>query len=135
MIQQYLTNRAQRFTSRWIVLGIDLILIAFTFVLSYLIRFNLTLNFDIEKLFLQLPVIMGIALVSFLIIGSYKGVIRHTGVRDVYNIFNAICLASIMTIFMVMLNREMGVKEDFTVPLSIIIIHSMLAFMSMRSEE
>ena len=133
MIQQYLTNRAQRFTSRWIVLGIDLILIAFTFVLSYLIRFNLTLNFDIEKLFLQLPVIMGIALVSFLIIGSYKGVIRHTGVRDVYNIFNAICLASIMTIFMVMLNREMGVKEDFTVPLSIIIIHSMLAFMAMTA--
>ena len=133
MIQQYLTNRAQRFTSKWIVLGIDLILIAFTFVLSYLIRFNLTLNFDVEQLLLQLPVIMSIALISFLITGSYKGVIRHTGVRDVYNIFNAICLASIITIFMVMMNREIGVKEDFTVPLSIIIIHSMLAFMALTA--
>lgn len=133
MIQQYLTNRAQRYTSKWIVLAIDLILIAITFVLSYLIRFNLTLNFDIEKLFLQLPVIMAVALLSFLITGSYKGVIRHTGVRDVYNIFNAICLASIITIFMVILNREMGLMEDFTVPLSIIIIHSMLGFMAMTA--
>src|SRR5690606_10857388 len=37
------------------------------------------------------------------------------------------------TIFMVMLNREIGVKEDFTVPLSIIIIHSMLAFMALTA--
>src|SRR5690606_37904173 len=108
-------------------------LIAFTFVLSYLVRFNLTLNFDIEKLFLQLPVILGIGLSSFLITGSYKGVIRHTGVRDVYNIFNAICLSSIITIFMVILNREMDLMEDFTVPLSIIIIHSMLGFMALTA--
>jgi len=133
MIQQYLTNRVQRYTSKWIVLAIDLMLIAFTFVLSYLVRFNLTLNFDIEKLFLQLPVIMAIGLVSFLVTGSYKGVIRHTGVRDVYNIFNAICLASIITIFMVILNREMDLMEDFTVPLSIIIIHSMLGFMALTA--
>src|SRR5690554_6638820 len=133
MIQQYLTNRVQRYTSKWIVLAIDLILVATTFVFSYLIRFNLTLNFDIDKLFLQLPVIAGIGLLSFLVTGSYKGVIRHTGVRDVYNIFNAICLASIITIFMVILNREMDLMEDFTVPLSIIIIHSMLAFITITS--
>tara|TARA_R110002020_G_scaffold164412_5_gene351102 strand:- start:10836 stop:12602 length:1767 start_codon:yes stop_codon:yes gene_type:complete len=76
---------------------------------------------------------MVIGLVSFLITGSYKGVIRHTGVRDVYNIFNAICLSSIITIFMVILNREMNYMEDFTVPLSIIIIHSLLAFMALSA--
>ncbi|HUH46279.1 MAG TPA: nucleoside-diphosphate sugar epimerase/dehydratase, partial [Arenibacter sp.] len=119
--------------SKWIVLAIDLVLVAVTFVLSYIIRFNLTLNFDSAKLFLQLPVITGIGLISFLITGSYKGVIRHTGVRDVYNIFNAVCLASIITIFMVILNREMDLMEDFTVPLSIIIIHSMLAFMALTA--
>lgn len=133
MIQNYLTNRAQKYTSKWIVLAIDLTLIAITFVFSYLIRFNLTLDFDIDALFLQLPIIMVIGLVSFLITGSYKGVIRHTGVRDVYNIFNAICLSSIITIFMVILNREMNYMEDFTVPLSIIIIHSLLAFMALSA--
>ena len=133
MIQHYLTNRAQKYTSKWIVLVIDLMLVCITFVLSYLVRFNLTLNFDIDKLFLQLPVIMVIGLLAFLVTGSYKGVIRHTGVRDIYNIFNAICLSSIITIFMVILNREMNYMEDFTVPLSIIIIHSLLGFIALSA--
>ena len=133
MIQHYLTNRAQKYTSKWIVLVIDLMLVSITFVFSYLIRFNLTLNFDSDKLLLQLPVIIIIGAISFLITGSYKGVVRHTGVRDVYNIFNAICLSSIITIFMVILNREMDFMDGFTVPLSIIIIHSLLNFIALTA--
>jgi len=133
MIHNYLTSRAQKYTSKWIVLAIDLILVAVTFIFSYLIRFNLTLDFDISKLVLQLPIIVLISLVAFLITGSFKGVVRHTGVRDVYNIFNAICLASIITIFMIILNREMEVMEGFTVPLSIIIIHSLLCFIALTA--
>ena len=133
MIHNYLTSRAQKYTSKWIVLAIDLILVAITFILSYLIRFNLTLDFDISKLVMQLPVIILISLVAFFITGSYKGVVRHTGVRDVYNIFNAICLASIITIFMIILNREMEFMEGFTVPLSIIIIHSLLSFIALTA--
>tara|TARA_R110002167_G_scaffold364086_1_gene585325 strand:- start:3197 stop:4963 length:1767 start_codon:yes stop_codon:yes gene_type:complete len=76
---------------------------------------------------------MVIGLLAFLVTGSYKGVIRHTGVRDIYNIFNAICLSSIITIFMVILNRGMNFLEDFTVPLSIIIIHSLLGFIALSA--
>jgi FlaA1/EpsC-like NDP-sugar epimerase len=126
-------NNAHRYASKWLVLVIDLSLIAFSFVLSYLIRFNLTMDFDIDKLFIQLPIVVCIALVSFLWIGSYKGVVRHTGVRDVYNIFNAICMSSIFTIFMVILNRQTGFMEDFTIPLSIIIIHSLIGFISLTA--
>ncbi|SMG20088.1 polysaccharide biosynthesis protein [Arenibacter troitsensis] len=133
MIHNYLTSRAQKYTSKWIVLAIDLILVAITFIFSYLIRFNLTLDFDISKLVLQLPIIVLISLVAFFVTGSYKGVVRHTGVRDVYNIFNAICLASIITIFMIILNREMEFMEGFTVPLSIIIIHSLLSFIALTA--
>jgi FlaA1/EpsC-like NDP-sugar epimerase len=133
MIHNYLTSRVQKYTSKWIVLAIDLILVAITFILSYLIRFNLTLDFDISKLVMQLPIIILISLVAFLVTGSYKGVVRHTGVRDVYNIFNAICLASIITIFMIILNREMDFMEGFTVPLSIIIIHSLLSFIALTA--
>ena len=83
MIQNYLTKNAQRYASKWLVLTIDLVIVAISFMLSYFIRFNLTFNFDVNKLLVQLPVVMVIALISFLIIGSYKGVVRHTGVRDV----------------------------------------------------
>jgi FlaA1/EpsC-like NDP-sugar epimerase len=108
-------------------------MVAVSFMLSYLIRFNLTLDFDIDQLLIQLPIISLIAAAAFLFTGSHKGVVRHTGVRDVYNIFNAICLSSILLITIVLLNRELGILENFTVPLGIIIIHSLLSFIALTS--
>ena len=133
MIKNYLTHTAGRYASKWLVLCIDLAIVAISFILSYFIRFNLTLNFDVEKLFIQIPIILSLFLAAFLILGSYKGVVRHTGVRDVYNIFNAVCLASIFTIFAVVINRELQFADNFTIPLSIIIINSLISFLSLVS--
>lgn len=131
MIQNYLTSTVERYASKWLVLAIDIAIVAFSFVLSYFIRFNLTFEFDVDQLFVQLPWISLIALFSFLIVGSYKGVVRHTGVRDVYNIFNAICLASILSIFLVLANRQFQMADNFTIPLSIIIINSLISFIAL----
>lgn len=133
MIQKYLTYNKERYASKWLVLGIDLATVAFAFVLSYLIRFNLTLDFEVANLFVQLPLVLTTALISFLIVGSYKGVVRHTGVRDVYNIFNAVCLSSILVIFIVLSNRIFGVMNLFTIPLSIIIINSLITFVGLTA--
>ena len=70
MIQNYLANNAQRYASKWLVLAIDLVDVATSFILSYFVRFNLTFDFDVNKLLVQLPVVVAIALISFLIIGS-----------------------------------------------------------------
>ncbi|HDZ03935.1 polysaccharide biosynthesis protein [Maribacter sp.] len=128
MILKYLTYSSQRYASKWLVLCIDLLTVGFSFVLSYLIRFNLTFNFDVKNLLVQLPLVILTALISFLVVGSYKGVVRHTGVRDVYNIFNAVCLSSIILIFIVIGNRQISFINSFTVPLSIIIINSLITF-------
>ena len=128
MIQTYLSYNSKKYASKWLVLFIDVLLVGFSFILSYLIRFNLTIDFDVEKLLLQLPIIIFVSFLSFLIIGSYKGVVRHTGVRDVYNLFNAICLSSIVTIFFILVNKEAVLIEDMTIPLSIIIINSLISF-------
>jgi len=133
MIKTYFSNSVAKYASKWLVLAIDIVIVSMSFILSYFILFNLTLNFDISKLFLQLPLVGLLSLVSFLIVGSYKGVVRHTGVRDVYNIFNAICLFSILTIVLVVANRKIGFMEDFTVPLTIIIIHSLLSFIGLTA--
>jgi len=128
MIKDYLVSNAHRYASKWLVLVIDVCVISVSFVFSYLIRFSLTLNFDTSKLLVQLPIVALIATAAFLFTGSHKGIVRHTGVRDVYNIFNAICLSSILLISIVLLNRELGILNDFTVPLGIIITHSLLSF-------
>ena len=133
MIKNYLVNNAHRYASKWLVLAIDVFMICISFVLSYFIRFNLSLTFKAEDLFTQLPVVAIIAIISFLFTESYKGVVRHTGVRDVYKIFNAICLSSIVTIFFLIVNKQFVMMEDFTIPLSIIIIHSLVAFIALTA--
>ncbi len=133
MLQKYLTYNTQRYASKWLVLCIDLCTVAFAFVLSYLIRFNLTLDFKFENLAVQLPLVLGVSCIAFLLVGSYKGVVRHTGVRDVYNIFNAICLSSIFIIFLILANRQFLLLESFTIPLSIIIINSLISFIGLSA--
>ncbi|WP_027066500.1 polysaccharide biosynthesis protein [Maribacter sp. Hel_I_7] len=133
MIQKYLNYNAQRYASKWLVLCIDLLTVVFAFILSYFIRFNLTLNFDVHNFLVQIPLVAVAALMAFLIVGSYKGVVRHTGVKDVYNIFNAVCFFSILVIFIVMINRQMDILSQFTIPLSIIIINSLIAFIGLAA--
>ncbi|SNR66248.1 NDP-sugar epimerase, includes UDP-GlcNAc-inverting 4,6-dehydratase FlaA1 and capsular polysaccharide biosynthesis protein EpsC [Maribacter sedimenticola] len=131
MIQGYLNNNSQRFVSKWFILTIDVIVSSIAFLISYCIRFNLSFNFDVSQLKYQIPLVVVISLVSFFFTGSYKGVIRHTGIRDVYNIFNAVCLTSILVILIILLNKELNLVEDLTIPISIIIIYSLLSFIQL----
>ena len=133
MIQNYLTQNVNRFASKWLVLTIDTVSVSISFFLSYCIRFNLSFDFEINWLIIQLPLVAVISIVSFLVVGSYKGVVRHTGVRDVYNLFNAICLSSIIMITMVLINKEFVFIENFTIPLGIIVIHSLLGFIALTA--
>ncbi|MCX2719842.1 polysaccharide biosynthesis protein [Lentiprolixibacter aurantiacus] len=133
MIKNYLTNTVSRYASKWLVLSIDIGTISFAFVLSYIIRFNVSFGFDFKQLYLQLPIVVGVSVLAFFITGSFKGVVRHTGIRDVYNIFNAICLSSILLIFAVILNRNMQLVNEFTIPLSIIIIFSLVSFLGLTA--
>ncbi len=133
MIKNYLVNNAHRYASKWLVLAIDVLTICISFVLSYFIRFNLSFTFKTENLLTQLPIVVIIATISFLFTESYKGVVRHTGVRDVYKIFNAICLSSILTIFFLIINKQFVMMQNFSIPLSIIIYHSLLAFFGLTA--
>lgn len=131
MIKNYLLSNTKRHAPKWLVLFIDLFILSICFIAAYIIRFNLTFNFDSGKLAIQLPVVIFFSLVAFLFTGSYKGLVRHTGVKDVYNVFNAICLSSVFIITAVLINRQFDMMENFTIPLSIIIIHSLLGFIGL----
>ena len=116
------------FENKWLVLCVDLLMIAASFFLAYLIRFNFSLSFDVSKWAIQLPGIVLIALIAFLITGSYKGEFRHTGVGDVSNIFKAICLLCVLVFLLMVINRQLGIFPEFSIPLSIVILFSLLSF-------
>jgi FlaA1/EpsC-like NDP-sugar epimerase len=126
MFKRFFLENFNKYTSKWLVLFIDVCLVLVSFVFAYLIRFNLSLNFDSEILFSQIPVLIVISLVSFLIVGSYKGIIRHTGTKDAFNVFLAATLLGCLTILIVLINKVFKVSELFTIPIAIIVIHYLL---------
>lgn len=126
MLRRYLLNNANKYASRWLVLTIDLILVMHAFVLAYLIRFNFSFDFNTQDFLYQLPLVAFLALVSFIIIGSYRGIIRLTGVKDAVNVFKAGTLLAVLLTSVVFLNRTYGLVPEFTIPMSIIVLHYLL---------
>lgn len=115
-----------RYLSRWLVLAFDTYIIINTFILAYLIRFNFDLSFDKSFLFPSILLITIVSLGVFLIVGSYKNVIRHTGYKDAVGVSIASIFIFILLAGAVMLNRLIHVYEGFTIPISILIIHFLL---------
>ncbi|MEP1488763.1 MAG: nucleoside-diphosphate sugar epimerase/dehydratase [Algibacter sp.] len=128
MIKNYFTYISQRYASKWLVFGIDLSLILLTFFTAYFVRFNFTLDFDLNQFLIQIPLILVIAICSFFIVGSFKSVIRHTGFTDVVNVFKAVLLMAFISIAFVLLNRVSNILPGFTIPLSIIVMHALFSF-------
>ncbi|MGB5403871.1 MAG: hypothetical protein WBN13_07840 [Robiginitalea sp.] len=124
---------ATHFGNKWLILGIDMFTIAVSFFLAYLIRFNLTINFDMSKLAVQIPVVVLIALIAFLIAGSYKGVSGLAFIQDLNTILIAIGLWSILIIALVVINQKWEIYPEFGIPLSIIIINSLLSFVGLSA--
>ncbi len=61
---------------------IDLSLSMQAFFLAYLIRFNFSLQFGPHDFIRQLPLVGLVSLAGFLAVGSFKGIVRHTGTKD-----------------------------------------------------
>ncbi|REH45793.1 FlaA1/EpsC-like NDP-sugar epimerase [Tenacibaculum gallaicum] len=131
MIRSLFLKAFDKYASRWVVLIIDITLICVSFILAYTVRFNASLNFDIRSLYYQLPFIAIIGLISFLLVGSYKGIVRHTGTRDAFNVFVGVTLLSIITTCIVLFNNALNLFPDFTIPKSIIIIHYLISVLTL----
>lgn len=92
-LRKFLHRNSHRFVSPYVVLAIDLILVMLAFIAAYMLRFNFVLNAgNVDKMFDQLLLFAGIQLVYFLIFRTHRGIIRHTGLSDVFRLFLAVTL-------------------------------------------
>ncbi|WP_196889217.1 polysaccharide biosynthesis protein [Aureivirga sp. CE67] len=125
MITRILSKNAHKYASRWMVLGIDTLLIFQTYFLAYVIRYNFTFHFDKLDFIAEIPFVIGLGVLSFIIVGSYKGVIRHTGLKDANNVFMAGSLYA--TLCLIANGLQEVVPGHFvSSSISIIIIHYLL---------
>ena len=124
-LKSYVLNRTPKNAPRWLVLLIDLFLVVQTFFIAHVIRFN-SLDFDLYSFFLHIPILVFLALFSFLLIGSYKGVVRHTGIKDALNVFigSSVLMMSMFLFGMVTGFFNLSIFFEFSTP--IIVIHYLL---------
>ncbi len=126
MLKSFFLKGANATVSRWVVLLIDVSIVLQTFFLAYLIRFNFVLDFQNQHFLFQIPVVAILALVSFLIVGSHKGTIRHTGIKDAINVFYGTSILLFILVIIVLIHREFDVLDRYAPPLSVIIPHFLL---------
>ncbi len=123
MIKNYLLSKLNKYPSQWVILAIDITLVGISFIFAYFIRFDATFDFDITLLMYQVPLVISIALLSFLVVGSYKSIIRHTSKRDISNLFTGTLLMSSIITTIVSFLRFFDILGSYKIPISIVIIH------------
>ncbi len=105
---------------RWLVLLIDTFLVLNAFFISYLIRFNFSFSFGTHHIAWQIPMVALVALLGFLITGSYKGIVRHTGFKDAMNVTFASLIITIILAILVYISRRFNVFENLNIPISVV---------------
>lgn len=127
MLVDFLHKISQRYASKWMVLLFDVSIVIATFFLAYLIRYNFQIDFDFIILLKQVPYVALVAAISLIAVGSYKGVVRFTGIKDIVNIIIGTNILATILICCTFLSRKLfGDEIVFNISGSIIYIHLLL---------
>lgn len=89
---------SNRFLSRWLVLGVDIVVVAVCIVLAAITRRNFQVSqVDLDLLRFNFFLLLSVRIISFLYFSSYEGIIRHTSIEDTLRIFKTIFTSSLLT--------------------------------------
>ena len=128
-LRQRLKRSLKKETPRWVVLCIDLYITANTFFATYLIFKNLNIisGLDLQNtLFRKVPEVLFFAFIAFLSTSSFKGIVRHTGFKDMLNVLKAnILLAVLLCLFSWTLGKSAS-GAPFAIRTPLVIVHFLL---------
>ena len=117
-------------TPRWVVFLIDTLIVSFTVLASYLLRFNFDLVEIISQSFtITLFTILPVRILSFVISKTYSGLVRYTSTKDAMRISITIISGSIVAFMVsVLLSYSFELPR---IPLSIAILDCIIAMATM----
>lgn len=126
MIKKF-TYYSNNYVPYWLVFALDMTIIASAFCLSYFLRFNFSLDFDLYQLQQQLPIALLAAAVSFLSLGTFKNAIRYTGFSDIITLFKSVVLMIMLLGLFIAINKSSNIIADFEIPFSLLITYALLS--------
>ena len=116
--------------SRWLILVIDLIITAISFALSYNFVFEFNHNkIPYDHFKYELPLVLVIYGLSFLLIKSFYGVIRHTSLADGLKLLKSSAMAVLLLLGLdLMFHRDTldAIHESY-IPVPVVLMHGFLA--------
>lgn len=120
------------YLSKWIVLLFDLSVVFVSWFGAFLLRFNFDLtNIDAYLNPLQALIIIPVSLACFVNFKSYCGILRHSTTKDVLRIISSVvCMGFILTAIS-LIGQLTNAPGFITMPISVIIISSLLISMIM----
>ncbi len=126
MLKSFFLKGANATVARWVVLLIDVSLVLQSFFIAYLIIFNFKLSFQQYGFFSQIPLVIILAVLSFLIVGSHKGTVRQTGMKDAQNVFFGLSILFIALILITLTDRVFEITIRYAIPIRVLVVHYLL---------
>ena len=124
-------NFTSRFVSKWLILLVDLCIIAGSFTFASLVRFNFEFTYVNPRLFkYHIAFVLTFRLLGFLIFESYSGIVRHTSLEDVRNLFRALVLSTSALFVLSFIGDELEISL-IMIPFSILLIGFFVAMFSL----
>jgi FlaA1/EpsC-like NDP-sugar epimerase len=113
---------------RKLVLITDLAITGLAFLVANILRFNLNVGMiSLAEIVVKLTCIIApLYLVAFLLSGSYRGIIRHSSIKDLGKLFLAISIAAVMTMVAAWVTHFPSVPDVWMLPYSVPLIHAMV---------
>ncbi len=122
----------KRYAPRWMVLMIDVALTSFSFLFTYMIRFNLfSMPVDIDKMLMQFLAGFPFFILGVLIFKPFVGIIRHSTAYDMVMVLRTLLVFSTGYFLISYFGHQFD--ENLMIPWSIIVVHFLLSAFLMIS--
>ena len=109
---------------RWMVFSFDAGAVFLTFFFSYLLRYNFELtDFSMGLALKQAILVVVVYCVFELVFRAYAGLIRHTTIRDIFNVLMTTSSALAVLLIFTFAGGISAWKDVFNIPGSILVIH------------
>lgn len=136
MIKKIIFNFVRRYrhtpASRWAILVIDLFTLAVAFAITDLFRLRMSEYIDWPSLLIKFVAFALLATLFYLIIGTYRSIIRHSGMYDIYKVLiSNIAAATVLIVFNLINNNHPIVTNRFTPAYSEILMTFALQIVNM----
>jgi FlaA1/EpsC-like NDP-sugar epimerase len=114
---------------RWSVFVLDTLIVVFSILTAYMLRFNFNIPSSEMEVFKQaFAIILGLRVVSFIIFRIHSGIIQYTSTRDASRIFLILFGGSLLFALANVISFNTGI-ERYLIPYSIIILEFITSLM------